>query len=381
MKSMQLNSKRCYLQRRLTYLCLIFLCFGSLGCNDNTTPHSSNNMMGGSPSQINGGDLIGGTNGSNGEDLDGMIGGSNGGDLGELAGGMSMESILPVDQLITQIAQSTCDALYRCCNAENKIDFFAPILSNSRFEDVAGVIPPNSELTEEGCPTLIANLYTIAPFGPWVEAAKNGQVTYFPQEAKTCLDSLNTATCGDELFTHLFDDQCFSFSSPLGGESQRKMFTRTKPVGETCNPLTDGVGGAYYGTCDPTVGFCCIPDEAGDCLPGSPEDEGTCVEVSPVGEACGGPIPAQLCATGVECIEGICQAPAAPVVFTLGEQCANGFSLLGECEDGFCDLGGTETCVPFVDLGGECIFGYECGPDLACDDGTCIEANFCVSPE
>ena len=375
MKAIDRKVKSSRLLIKLNYLCLISLCLGFWGCDDEPTSSSSEMMGGVASSGSNGGNSGGSSGGDSGGSND-VNGGSN-----DTMGGMSMDSALPVDGLISQIAQSTCDALYRCCSEQNKIAFFAPILSNSRFEDVAGVIPPNAELTEEGCPTLIANLYTIAPFGPWVDAAKNGDVTYFPEEAKRCLDSLDAAACGDELFTHLFDDECFSFSSPLGGESQRKMFARTKPVGEACNPITDGVGGAYYGTCDPTVGFCCIPDEAGDCLPGSPEDEGMCVAVSAVGEPCGGPIPAQLCATGIECIEGICQAPTAPILFSLGEQCASGFSLLGDCEDGFCDLGGTETCVPYIGLGGECIFGYECGVDLACEEGTCVEANFCTSPE
>jgi hypothetical protein len=154
------------------------------------------------------------------------------------------------------------------------------------------------------------------------------------------------------------------------------MFTRSRGVGESCGALYDGVGGVFYGTCDPEVAFCCRRDDRGDCLPASEGAVGECVAVSAEGEACSA-FPAQLCATGYECsVDGRCEAPNTTPL-NIGDTCTENLSLLGECVDSFCDFGGSDQCTALLADGEACGFHYECQGG-SCFMGICQESNFCI---
>ncbi len=154
------------------------------------------------------------------------------------------------------------------------------------------------------------------------------------------------------------------------------MFRRTAADGEACTPLNDGFGGLYYGTCDPTITFCCIEEEAG-CGTPSPSDEGTCQPVAGIGDVCS-VFPVQLCATGVMCsAENRCEE-ASTAILAPGVECAGeSFGVLGECQDSWCDLIDTGLCEPLSDDGTACVFPYECVSG-ACNAGVCSPFATCV---
>ena len=282
------------------------------------------------------------------------------------------------DGLVQRVARSSCGALFRCCDAASRQRYFASYQSNARLAALAARFPPADEAS---CAPLLEEALAIVPLGPWIQAVDAGSVAFDGAAAAACLWTLDGAACGAPVRDALFDGRCFAFNPPSGGQEQRAMFVRTGGEGTPCRSLNDGIGGGFYGTCNPQEAFCCYerPGVPGCALTNS-AGQGTCRAVSGEGEACG-VSPLQLCATGVDCdtASGTCRAPARAVLAN-GQPCADpGFSLLGECADGWCDLFGTRACSPRKAEGAACFGPDECaGGD--CVLGRCAVNSLCVAP-
>ena len=296
---------------------------------------------------------------------------------GESVAGAEMPVGLPLDSVIPETATAMCQGLLGCCDMSDHEMFFLPIINSPRYEEVLDQLPPAVEFNEGSCQSIIETLLTAAPFGRWVEQVNAGRVSYDGEAAQTCLDTLSNAQCGDEFLLAATDSTCFSPSAPVGGDRQRKMFTRDAAPGAECVALTDGQGGVVYGTCDPSVAFCCVRREDGTCKVADQDEVGECVAVSARGEACGIIPNAQFCATGDECAEtGLCEAPTEFVDVQVGEMCAEGFNYFGNCIDSYCDLTGTGTCLALKADGESCVFSDEC-VNGACIDQVCGVDSYC----
>ncbi len=282
-----------------------------------------------------------------------------------------------VGEFHTDAADAICGAMFRCCTTQNMTDWFGGWTAQPLLEEFADTIPAS----EASCRTKVSEMMTVAPFGDWVAEADAGRVEYVPSAFDACIADLETAACGEEVRSALFDSECFSYSAP-GDGLQRSMFRRTATVGDACSPIRDGVGSGFFGTCDSTNSFCCYDDP--DCaLPfdgdGNKRD-GVCRQASAEGEACDAIPPVQLCQTGLTCDAwtGLCVAPLTGGL-NVGDACIDdSWILLGECVDSFCDSLGDGTCQPLGGLGVSCTAPYEC--DSGACDGTCIENTFCVAP-
>jgi hypothetical protein len=260
---------------------------------------------------------------------------------------------------------------------------------------MASMFPPNGEITPDNCEAVLTEAFSVKPFGPWVDAVEQGLVEYDGTATRQCLDTLDEATCaeGPEGFTSevaaaLYDAGCLAFTPPLGGLEQRSMFTRTASSGQ-CLPLTDGNGGAVYGTCDPQTSFCCVAgDTPGSCFFSSAAEEGQCVPASASGQACFLDVveqDAQFCRTGLECSDyetGECFEPPQPMPMQIGDVCYDSqtFTVIGECVGGYCDLFDTEQCVALIDDGEACEGAEQCEGG-ACLDGMCGQSPFCTGVE
>ncbi len=284
--------------------------------------------------------------------------------------------------LIDEAAAAVCAGLVRCCDETAMTQFFSPIVESETFESFRDRVPPAATLTEEQCGDVLAEIYAIRPFGDWVEAASAGEVDFVESELDACLTEIEEAECGAEMATRLFDGECLAFVAPNGGESQRRMFERTRTDGDACDPISDGLGAGFYGTCDPDVAFCCYraPGED-DCAFPVAGAVGTCAEVADVGEPCAyGSIPLLLCATGLYCNdEGRCEAEATTPLDN-GETCASpGFDILGNCTDGYCDLLGTRECTARKANGESCTGAEECaGGECSGTPRICRTSTFCA---
>jgi hypothetical protein len=278
------------------------------------------------------------------------------------------------------IAEAVCEALFACCDTADMERYVAAMRATDSLAAFHDQLPPQDEAS---CVTTFTGVYDIAPFGGWMRAVEAGQATFVRSGFDACMEELTSASCGAPKRAALYDNTCFAFSPPVGGEYQRRMFDRTDGVGTSCAPLNDGVGAAFYGTCDPEVAFCCYenaenPDVG--CAPpvdsdGNPR-AGTCAAVSPVGETCSAGFPLQLCATGVICGDvSICEEESDETL-SLGDVCVEGFSFLGECEDSWCDFLGTEKCEPLKAAGDDCLGGDECTTGY-CGDGVCAVDEMC----
>jgi hypothetical protein len=295
---------------------------------------------------------------------------------GDMAGMMSGVG-LPIDQLVPETAAAMCQGLFSCCDMADFETFFVAFAYDLRYEDYVTLFPPETELTEDNCQQTLETLLNVAPFGAWRAQTEAGRVTYDGVAAQECLDTLLNASCGDEFLTAIYDGTCLSFASPLGGESQRKMFSRYAGVGEQCAPINDGQGGVIYGTCNPAEAFCCVRRDGEECKPGLPEEIGECVAVSQVGEACELFPNMQVCATGSDCGEdGLCAPATEYITVQAGEVCAEGFSLFGLCENSWCDIGGSNLCEPLSADGEMCLYPYECESG-ACNSGVCGPDTYC----
>ena len=297
---------------------------------------------------------------------------------GEVMAGEGMPSGLALDQLIPQTAAAMCQGLLGCCNPADQERFFIVFEGNPRYEELVGQLPPAVPFNEDTCVGIIESILTAAPFGEWITQTNAGRVSYDGVVAQRCLDELSQASCGEDFLSRLYDGSCLSYLAPVGGDEQRAMFQRTAGVGEACSPLTDGQGGVIYGTCDPNVAFCCIRREDGTCRPGFQGEVGECLAVSPTGGECTIFPGIQVCATGSECsVEGVCEPPIEYVTVQVGEACAADYSIFGNCEGGYCDVGFTDTCLAYRQDGEMCSFPYECaGGD--CVEGQCAQNTFCL---
>lgn len=280
-----------------------------------------------------------------------------------------------LDTLIGGVAEALCGALYRCCDAPSRAAFLAPLRSSDRLASLRDRIPADGALDRAACPALLADAWRITPLGDWVRAAQAGRVTFVPEEADRCLTRLREATCGAPVRAALTDSTCFAFAAPAGGAEQRRMFARTAVDGAACVGLADGVGGAFYGTCDPTRAFCCAADGMGRCaLVGS--GVGTCRPVSRDGEACGVTPELRVCATGSICDAARC-AVESTAPLAAGARCAMNFRLLGECVDSYCDLGGSDRCEALAADGTTCTLPTACRSGR-CVMGRCAADTFCA---
>lgn len=287
---------------------------------------------------------------------------------------------LSVDELVAAVAASTCDAIYRCCGAVD-VEFYFTAFQNFTNvpQELKDQIPPSAELSAEQCPAVMEQLLEIRYLGTWMDALEAGTVQYDPAAAKECLDEMDGAGCGlgceVNVVDVLYDGSCFGYPPPNPGpENQRRMFRRTRIEGEACARLTDGEGGLYFGTCDPTAAFCCYDDGNGGCAE-SPGEEGTCVAAGGEGDPCSRMGDLQLCQTGLTCSDaGMCVLEGEGE-FELGEQCYDFPTYLGDCSEGYCDVLGDGSCEPLKSVGEDCVASFECRSD-ACIDGEC--ALLCV---
>ena len=255
---------------------------------------------------------------------------------------------LPLNDLIPEVAAAMCQGLFGCCDMTDHESFLLSFQNTPRYEEVVDQLPPTVAFDENSCPSMIETILTAAPFGRWIEQVNEQRVSYDGDAAQSCLDTLNNAQCGDEFITALYDGTCLSPFPPFGGEDQRKMFSRTDTAGESCVALTDGQGGVIFGTCDPNTAFCCVRRDDNTCKIPEQDEVGECVAVSDLGEPCSILPSAQVCATGKECgfESGVCEPATEYIDVQLGEECAEDYSFFGVCQDSYCDITGTGTCLP-----------------------------------
>ncbi|MCX5741843.1 MAG: hypothetical protein NT062_05000 [Proteobacteria bacterium] len=288
-----------------------------------------------------------------------------------------------IGDLSTRAAEAICGALFRCCDADLET-YFGPYRENDRLAAFRDQLPPAVTLDEVGCRAVLAPMLDIAPLGDWVAAAKAGSVAYDPTAFATCITALDTATCGAPVRAALWDGTCLGFAAPVGGAEQRSMFHRTAGVGAACAPIRDGIGSMFYGTCDPASAFCCYADPAhpGCQLPfqaGGVARPGQCTSVAALGEACSPSAPIQLCATGNDCDgeTGTCVAPSLEDL-AIGATCINNnYTVLGVCQDSYCDLLGSKRCEPLRDDGVACTTGDECRSTHC--DSVCAPVELCTN--
>lgn len=293
------------------------------------------------------------------------------GDEGE---GEDEELAVDRDTLVPLAAGRICAALDRCCDGDAQTRFFAPWVALESFDDLDPLLPPAAELSAAECPSMVEELLLRRPFGAWLGAVDRGLVQLEVGGARACLSALD-AECGAALAGSLEDATCFALGPPAGGTEQRRMFLRKNASGP-CTSLDDGVGGVLYGTCDPTVAFCCMGEGEGDCSFPQAGEEGACVPVAPTEGACS-MMPLQLCATGESCgLDDLCHAEGTASL-AVGDPCVDeNYLLLGTCIDGFCDITGSNACEPQVGLGEPCEEHAACTTGL-CVEGACVQDGFC----
>ncbi len=296
---------------------------------------------------------------------------------GETAG-TEMITGLPLNDLIPEVAAAMCQGLFGCCDMTDHESFLLSFQNTPRYEEVVDQLPPTVAFDENSCPSMIETILTAAPFGRWIEQVNEQRVSYDGDAAQSCLDTLNNAQCGDEFIAALYDGTCLSPFPPFGGEDQRKMFSRTATAGESCVALTDGQGGVIFGTCDPNTAFCCVRRDDNTCKIPEQNEVGECVAASDLGEPCSILPSAQVCATGKECgfESGVCEPATEYIDVQLGEECAEDYSFFGICQDSYCDVTGTGTCLPRKADGEACVFPDECEGG-ACTDQVCAVDSYC----
>ena len=286
---------------------------------------------------------------------------------------------IDVSAVTTRAATAICGALYRCCDAD-LADYFAAYRANDLLAAYKARLPPAAPLDETQCRQVVGEMLSIVPLGDWVKAAQRGEVTFDPAAFQTCVSALDHATCGAPARAALWDSTCLGFSAPTGGMEQRSAFHRVRAVGASCGPIRDGIGAAFYGTCDPTHAFCCYSApgitgcQGGFDHAGTPRT-GSCQAVSALGATCSTALPFQLCATGDDCDDTTakCVAPSSTPLAN-GAACVDGsFHLLGECTAGWCNVLGDGTCKP------QQANGASCNGNDQCQSGRCTTT--CVPNE
>ena len=157
-------------------------------------------------------------------------------------------------EALTEIAAgSICKALSRCCDATSVKDYFAPWAQSTLLASFAAKIPPQHAFADDAeCATTVKQMIDITPFGDWVAAVAAGRVAFDPAALAACKATLDGAACGKDVGAALFDSTCLGFGPPAGGPFQRSMFQRLGKTGDACSPIHDGVGAAFFGSCDAT---------------------------------------------------------------------------------------------------------------------------------
>ncbi|HJL06306.1 MAG TPA: hypothetical protein RMH85_20165 [Polyangiaceae bacterium LLY-WYZ-15_(1-7)] len=289
---------------------------------------------------------------------------------------------LALDALVPSVADATCAGLFRCCDPSSLARYLAPFREDTRLDDeLRARIPAAGALEAEACPALLEEIFAAMPIGRWREELEGGHAGYDADAAGACLETLSEAECGEPFRAALFDPTCFATQPPAGGEERRRWVEREGGLGDDCRTVADGFGGLFFGTCDPARFFCCAPTEGEtfDCqpFPGAGR-EGRCIAAGQVGDACETGF--RVCATGLDCDSetGTCVAPADGPL-ELGEACVSeSFSLLGECEGGWCDILGSRVCEPVKENGEACGGSAECASGVCeGEPATCGEPTFC----
>lgn len=287
-------------------------------------------------------------------------------------------------------ADAVCGALYRCCD-DDLVEYFAPYVADDRLAAFRNRLPPQATLDEAGCRVVMSEMLDQLYLGAWVDAATAGEVAFDDGGFAQCVAALDQAACGAPARAALWDSTCFGLAPPGGGDQQRAFVHRTRSAGASCTPVRDGLGGVFYGTCDPAVAFCCYSDPAhpGCQFPfdsGGAARPGQCQAVAGVGASCSASAPLALCATGVNCDaeSNTCvDPPDGPLA--VGVTCVDSsYNLLGTCVDSWCDVLGTHRCEALKADGVACTGGDEClsgacrttcQPDVVCTgDGDPVDA-------
>jgi hypothetical protein len=279
----------------------------------------------------------------------------------------------------TDAAEAICGALFRCCDGADQELYFAAFRQSELLEPWHDRLPPAAALDEPGCREVVAEMFAVTPFGDWVAASERGDVEFDGAAFGDCIAALDGAACGDDARAALFDSGCFGFAPPAGGDEQRRIFHRSARPGAACRPLRDGVGAAFFGTCDPDEAFCCYADPAnpgrGCSYPftgeGMPRG-GTCKPAAAPGDACSVTPPLVICQTGSSCdSESLRCVEDSSTPLAVGDTCVDdNFNLLGDCQDSYCDFLGSSSCEPLRADGADCSAGYECQSG-ACNGGSC----------
>ena len=323
-------------------------------------------------------------------DIDGTADGSDAMDAG-VESGLDAADAQPdggaaVDALTQVAATAICGALFRCCDGASMNDYFAAATAKPSLSSFAIEVPPAVTLDEAECLDVVKRMLDVVPFKDWVALAKAGHVAFDDAAAADCAATLESAACGQPLADALFDGTCFGFEPPAGGASQRAAFHRSAGVGDGCQVLTsDGFGAGFFGTCDPSVGFCCYEAAAnpGECAMPGEGLTGTCVAAGNVGDNCSSMPPLQLCRTGLSCDGYTAKCDAdVDASLAIGDPCADtSWTLLGDCVDGWCDLFGSKACEPWKVDGDSCFASSECSSRTCKDDGAgsvCMPWTFCA---
>jgi hypothetical protein len=291
---------------------------------------------------------------------------------------------ITLDNLTEKASKGICEALTRCCDTESQKLYFDPFRDNEGLADWAPMMPTDEPIDYDSCVELLNGIFPKIWLGSWLQRAESDEVTFQADAAETCLTNLNNAECGEEIQNTLFDPTCFGSAAPYGDNEQRLIFSRIATAGDSCQAIRDGFGGLYFGSCDPTVAFCCIAEDAleGGCSPyPSLDTPGTCQRASQLGEACND-LPIQLCRTGLVCNNeiGLCEEEQWDEI-QIGEPCMEGANYLGACINSYCDFS-TQLCEPIKENEESCTYGFECQSGW-CEQTKweCIDNPICMEPE
>lgn len=296
--------------------------------------------------------------------------------------------------MLEEIATAQCGALFRCCDDTSVEDFFSSYRAfpglPSPFTALQDRLPPDATLDAESCVELLVDLHTIAPFGPWLEAAAAGEVTLDEDALDACIASLEDASCGPNVSAALRDTDCFaylgSFEPDRPRTTARGFLQRSGGVDATCRWLEDG-SVDIYGSCDPSEAFCCVPEEGStDCSLAA--GEGTCVATAALGETCSD-FPLLPCAPGLVCRPGAgiedpstCVAPATASIAN-GEACRDeSYWPIGVCSEGFCNF--ENQCEALRADGEGCDEGRQCASGHCAGEpgaAVCAPWAYCASTE
>ncbi len=253
------------------------------------------------------------------------------------------------------LAQRLCDVLHTipasrrqdCCGTEVQSLASACASQLSAAEKRGAIVLDASgiERCASATHSALAGCAWVRPLLPELPAACAGIVDGRLKQGAACRSSLE---CADGLY-------CRGASADRPGRCRPPAAS-----GAACELPADALAAFARAADDPRHPSCDGRCERGRCLP-----------VAGSGGACAS---SALCANGLRCIGGQCQATPFP---RIGEACSVG----NPCEAGaYCDAG---KCTPLKDAGAPCSLPFECRA-LACekapgkDTGTCADA--CAAP-